>query len=230
MGVMSNPLWTAVDRYLDDTLVGHDPVLEAALAASEEAGLPSIQVAPNQGKMLSLFARMLGARRVLEIGTLGGYSTIWLARGVGPGGRVVTLESDPKHAAVARANLERAGVAGRVEIVVGRALETLPGVAARNDGSYDLFFVDADKESIPRYYEWCMKLAHPGSLIVVDNVVREGAVIEADSEDGRVQGVRRFNEIVAADPRVTATTIQTVGVKKHDGFAMVLVNDPAFPA
>ena len=218
---MSQDLWTSVDRYLGDLFVGHDPALEQALEDSAKAGLPAISVAPNQGKMLHLFARMLGARRILEIGTLGGYSTIWLARALAPGGRVVTLEADPRNAAVARANLDRAGVGDRVEIVVGRALETLPAV---DPGPYDLFFIDADKASIPEYFRWSLKLSRPGSLIVVDNVVREGRVLETDGAEENVRGVRRFNELVAAEPRVTATTIQTVGMKKHDGFAMVLVD------
>jgi len=224
---MSQELWTSVDRYVSDVMVGHDPALEAALAASAEAGLPAIQVAPNQGKMLHLFARMMAANRILEIGTLGGYSTIWLARGLAPGGRLVTLEADPKHAAVAHANLERAGVADRVEIVVGQALDTLPGIEARGDGPYDLFFIDADKAGIPDYFRWSLRLSRPGSLIVVDNVVREGAVIDEKSTDSNVQGVRRFNQLVSTEPRVTATTIQTVGAKKYDGFAMVLVDAPA---
>ena len=224
---MTKDLWTAVDQYVSDVLVGHDPALEEALAESSKAGLPAINVAPNQGKMLMLFARMLGARRILEIGTLGGYSTIWLARGLAPGGRVVTLEADAKHAEVARRNLDRAGVSDRVEIVLGKALETLPGIEAQGGGPYDLFFIDADKASIPDYFQWSLKLSRPGSLIVVDNVVREGAVIQSDSTDESVRGVRRFNELVAAEPRVTATTIQTVGIKKYDGFAMVLVTDGA---
>src|SRR5687767_4199230 len=224
---MSQELWTSVDRYVSDVMVGHDPALEAALAASAEAGLPAIQVAPNQGKMLHLFARMMAANRILEIGTLGGYSTIWLARGLAPGGRLVTLEADPKHAAVAHANLERAGVADRVEIVVGQALDTLPGIEARGGGPYDLFFIDADKAGIPDYFRWSLRLSRPGSLIVVDNVVREGAVIDEKSTDSNVQGVRRFNQLVSTEPRVTATTIQTVGAKKYDGFAMVLVDAPA---
>jgi predicted O-methyltransferase YrrM len=217
------PLWDAVDGYLSDVLVGHDEALEAALAESQRAGLPDIHVAPNQGKMLLLYARMLGARRILEIGTLGGYSTIWLARGMGEGGRLVTLEAEPKHAEVARANLARAGVGDRVEVVVGRALETLPAIAERAGGPWDLFFIDADKAGIPEYFRWSLRLARRGSLIVVDNVVRKGAVIEAGSGDESVRGVRRFHEMVAAEPRVTGTAIQTVGVKGHDGFALVLV-------
>ncbi len=224
---MTQDLWNSVDQYVSDVLVGQDAALEAALAESTNAGLPAINVAANQGKMLFLFARMLGARRILEIGTLGGYSTIWLARGLAPGGRVVTLEADPKHAEVARRNLDRAGVGERVEIVLGKAIETLPGVEAKGGGPFDLFFIDADKASIPDYFQWSLKLSRPGSLIVVDNVVRGGAVADAKSEDASVQGVRRFNEMVAAEQRVTATTIQTVGVKGYDGFAMVLVGEPA---
>jgi predicted O-methyltransferase YrrM len=224
---MSQEMWNSVDHYVSDVLVGHDAALEGALAESAKAGLPAINVAANQGKMLYLFARMMGARRILEIGTLGGYSTIWLARALAPGGRVVTLEADPKHAAVAQKNLERAGVADRVEIVVGKALETLPAVEAKGGGPYDLFFIDADKASIPDYFRWSLKLSRPGSLIVVDNVVRGGAVADPKSEDVNVQGVRRFNDAVAAEKRVTATTIQTVGIKGYDGFAMVLVDGPA---
>jgi predicted O-methyltransferase YrrM len=221
---VSQDLWNSVDDYVSDVLVGHDDALEAALFESERAGLPAISVAPNQGKMLWMFARLLGARHILEIGTLGGYSTIWLARGLSPGGRVVTLEADPRHAEVARRNLDRAGVGDRVEVVVGPALDTLSGVEARAAGPFDLFFIDADKPSIPEYFRWALRLARPGSLIVVDNVVRGGAVADAESRDESVRGVRRFNELVAAEPRVTATAIQTVGVKGYDGFALALVD------
>lgn len=222
---MSQEMWNSVDHYVSDVLVGHDAALENALAESAKAGLPAINVAANQGKMLFLFARMLGARRILEVGTLGGYSTIWLARGLAPGGRVVTLEADPKHAEVARRNLDRAGVGDKVEVVLGKALDTLPVIEANGGGPFDLFFIDADKAGIPDYFRWALKLSRPGSLIVVDNVVRGGAVADAKSEDANVQGVRRFNELVAGEKRVTATTIQTVGIKGYDGFAMVLVND-----
>ncbi len=218
---MPEATWTAVDRYLDDMLVGPDPALQAALQASTEAGLPAINVSPLQGKMLHLLARMCGARAILEIGTLGGYSTIWLGRALPADGRLVTLEIDPKHAAVARANIARAGLAHRVDVRLGAALDALPRLAA--EAPFDLFFIDADKASIPAYFQWALRLSRPGSVIVVDNVVREGAVIEADSRDASVQGVRRLNELLAAQPCVSATTIQTVGVKGYDGFALALV-------
>jgi len=221
---MSQEQWTSVDRYINGLLVPSDPALDATLASSTEAGLPAINVAPNQGKLLHLIARIHGARSVLEIGTLGGYSTIWLARALPPGGRVVTLEADPKHAAVARANLDRAGLAGVVDVRVGRALDMLPQIAKEGLGPFDLFFVDADKMNIPAYFKWALDLSRPGSVIIVDNVVRGGAVLDAESMDPNVQGVRRFNEILAAERRVTATAIQTVGSKGYDGFALVLVN------
>jgi predicted O-methyltransferase YrrM len=215
--------WSAIDRYITDALVPSDPALDAALEASESAGLPSIQVAPNQGKLLSILARMLGARNILEIGTLGGYSTIWLARGLSAGGRVVTLEADPRHAEIARANLARAGLGGVVSVREGKALDTLPAIAGERLGPFDLVFIDADKENIPDYFTWALRLSRPGTLIVVDNVIRGGAVADASSTDPRVVGVRRFNELVAKEPRVIATAIQTVGSKGHDGLAFVLV-------
>jgi predicted O-methyltransferase YrrM len=217
--------WTQVDDYIEDVLLGSDAALENALRASEEAGLPAIQVTPSQGKLLHLLARYGGARSILEIGTLGGYSTIWLARALPPGGRLVTLELDPAYAEVARGNLERAGVAGLVEVRVGRALETLPILAAENAGPFDLLFVDADKPSNPEYFTWALELSRPGSLIVIDNVVREGAVIDEASDDPGVQGVRLMNELLAAEPRVSATAIQTVGSKGYDGFAVALVTE-----
>jgi predicted O-methyltransferase YrrM len=220
---MSQQTWTAVDRYLDDLLVGHDAALEEALRASAEAGLPAINVAPTQGKLLNLLARLQGARAILEIGTLGGYSTIWLARALPADGRLITLEIDRKHADVARANVARAGLQQRVEVRVGRALESLAQLGAEKAGPFDLFFIDADKPNIPAYFNWALQLARPGSLIVIDNVVRDGAVIEADSADASVQGVRRLNELMASEPRVSATAIQTVGGKGYDGFALALV-------
>ena len=220
----SEPLWDQVDAYLTGTFVPRDEVFAAALADSEKAGLPTIQVAPNQGRMLELFARMLGARRILELGTLGGYSTLWLARGLAPGGRIVTLEVDPKHADVARRNFERAGRAGAIELRLGAALETLPRMVEERAGPFDLVFVDADKPSLPDYFSWSLKLSRPGTLIVIDNVVREGDVVDATSADASVQGVRRMNERIAAEPRVTATTLQTVGGKGYDGLAFVLVD------
>jgi len=215
--------WTAVDRYITDLLVPADPALDAALAASAAGGLPAINVAPNQGKFLAMLAQLQKARSILEIGTLGGYSTIWLARALPAGGRLVTLEADPAHAKVARANIENAGLAGVVDLRLGPALETLPQLAAEGLGPFDFIFIDADKPAYPEYFEWAMKLSKRGSLIIADNIVRKGAVIEPNHEDPRVHGVRRFNELVAAEPRVSATAIQTVGSKGYDGFVMAMV-------
>ncbi|HYQ88725.1 MAG TPA: O-methyltransferase [Candidatus Binatia bacterium] len=216
-------LWSAVDRYITETVTPADPALKAALDASTAAGLPEIQVAPNQGKLLHMLARVQGARAILEIGTLGGYSTIWLARALPQGGRLITLEADPKHADVARANIARAGLSGVVDLRLGLALDTLPKIAAEGRGPFDLIFIDADKANIPDYFTWALRLTRPGSLILVDNVVRGGAVIEPKSEDGSVQGVRKFFAMLAAEPRVTATAIQTVGMKGYDGIAIALV-------
>jgi predicted O-methyltransferase YrrM len=192
--------------------------------ASTEAGLPAINVAPNQGKLLHLWARMVGARSILEVGTLGGYSTIWLARALPPGGRIVTLEAEPRHVEVAVANLERAGVADRVEVVVGKALDTLPVLAQEGRGPFDLTFIDADKQSNADYFGWAVRLSRPGSVIVVDNVVRGGSVVDAGSDDSAVAGTRRLFEVVAGEPRVAATAVQTVGSKGHDGFLLALVS------
>ncbi|MCX5111952.1 O-methyltransferase [Streptomyces sp. NBC_00378] len=215
--------WTEVDDYFNGLLVGPDEALDAAVEASDGAGLPAIQVAANQGKLLNLLARLQGARTVLEIGTLGGYSTIWLARALPEGGKVVTLEADPAYAEVARANIERAGLADVVEIRVGRALDTLPELAAQGYGPFDVVFIDADKPSNPDYLAWSLKLTRPGSLIVADNVVRDGEVVDGESDDPKVQGVRRFTELVAAEPTLTATALQTVGSKGYDGLMMALV-------
>ncbi len=220
---MTQELWTAVDRYITDVLVAPDAALNAALKASDAAGLPSINVSPNAGKLLHVLARVMGARNILEIGTLGGYSTIWLARALAPGGRLITLEADPKHADVAHANIARAGLTDIVELRLGPALDTLPQLAAERRGPFDLIFIDADKQSIPDYFAWALKLARRGSLIIVDNVVRGGAVIDAASEDPAILGVRRFNDMIAAEPRLTATAIQTVGCKGYDGLAIALV-------
>jgi predicted O-methyltransferase YrrM len=220
---MNQERWTEVDRYIAALLAPPDAALDAAIEASAQAGLPEIQVAPNQGKLLQLLAGAVGARSILEIGTLGGYSTIWLARALPRGGRLISLEADPKHADVARANLERAGLSSVAEVRVGRALDTLPGIAAENLGPFDLTFIDADKPSIPEYFDWALRLSRPGSLIVVDNVVREGAVADATSTDANVQGVRRLNQRLAGERRVSATTIQTVGIKGYDGFTLALV-------
>jgi predicted O-methyltransferase YrrM len=220
---MTQKKWTDVDRYITDLLVPRDPALEAALEASTAAGLPSINVASNQGKLLHLLARVGGARRILEIGTLGGYSTIWLARALAPGGRLTSLEFDPKHAQVARANIARAGLADRVEVRIGPALEALPRLQAEGAGPFDLVFIDADKESTPDYFQWALKLSRVGTAIVVDNVVRGGELIDGRKRDAGVQGMRRFFKLVAAEKRVSATAIQTVGSKGHDGFALVVV-------
>jgi len=222
---MDQKRWTAVDDYIGDLLAPADPALDAALKASETAGLPSIQVAANQGKLLHLLARLQGARTILEIGTLGGYSTIWLARALPSDGRLITLELDPWHAEVARENIARAGLAERVEVRVGPASETLAGLAAEGGGPFDLIFIDADKEGYPDYLSWALKLSRPGSLIVADNVVRGGAVIDPASSDPRVQAVRHCLELMADEPRLDATVIQTVGSKGYDGLAFALVVD-----
>ena len=211
--------WSEVDALLESRLLPDDPVLEDVLRASAEAGLPSHDVSPLQGRLLELLARLRGARAILEIGTLGGYSTIWLARALPPDGRLVTLELDAHRAAVARENLERAGLADRVEVIAGPALDTL----ARLDGPFDLVFVDADKESSADYLAWALRLSRPGTLIVADNVVRGGAVADAESEDPRVVGVRRMLDAIAGEPRLTATGLQTVGVKGWDGLVLALV-------
>ncbi len=224
---MTPELWTAVDGYITDLLVRPDAALDAALAASAEAGLPAIHVSPPQGKLLYLLARATSARNVLEIGTLAGYSAIWMARALPADGNLITLESDPRHAEIARANIARAGLADIVELRVGPALTALPQLAAEGRGPFDLIFIDADKPSYPDYLAWSLMLARRGTLIVADNVVRKGAVIDPASRDANVQAVRRFNELLAAEPRVSATAIQTVGSKGYDGVALALVTtDP----
>ena len=214
-----DPGWAAVDAYIGDRLLGDDPVLAAVLAANAAAGLPDIDVSPAHGRLLHLLARMMGARRILEIGTLGGYSTICLARALPEDGRLVTLEIDPHHAAVARENLARAGVAGKVELIIGPAADTL----ARLEGPFDFVFIDADKPSNPVYLKEAIRLSRPGTAILVDNVVREGGVLDAESADDRIAGTRALFE-AAAEPRLAATAIQTVGVKKWDGFLLALVD------
>lgn len=216
---MADEVWRAVDDYYGELLVGADPALDAALAANAAAGLPAIDVSPAQGKLLHLLARSVGARRILEVGTLGGYSTIWLARALGSGGRLVTCEVDAHHAEVARDNIVRAGLGDVVDVRVGPALETLPAL----EGPFDLSFIDADKASNAAYFAEALRLSRPGSVIVVDNVVRGGAVVDAESADEAVQGTRRFAEALAAESRVDATVIQTVGGKGHDGFALAVV-------
>jgi len=221
---MSQEQWTAVDRYFSDQLVPHDPTLEAALKASADAGLPPINVSPTQGRLLHLLARLQGARKILEIGTLGGYSTIWLARALPEDGHLVTLEALAKHARIAEANIANAGLADIVEIRVGAALDTLPKLAEEGKGPFDLTFIDADKERIPEYFRWALEMSHPGSVVIVDNVVRGGAVTDAATSDPDVKGVRRFLELLASEPRVTGTAIQTVGSKGWDGLALAVVN------
>ncbi|MBD0673140.1 O-methyltransferase [Streptomyces sp. CBMA156] len=219
----SQPTWDAVDAYFSDTLVGHDPVLAGALAAADEAGLPKIAVAPNQGKLLHLLALTQGARRILEVGTLGGYSTIWLARALPADGTLITLELDPRHAEVARGNLKAAGLDGVAEVRLGRAADSLAGLVEQGVEPFDLVFIDADKPSNPEYFRRALQLTAPGSLIIVDNVVRGGAVADADSDDPAVIGTRAVHELIAAEPRVTATSVQTVGSKGYDGFTLVRV-------
>jgi predicted O-methyltransferase YrrM len=223
---MDQPSWNDVDDYIVERLVPPDAALDAALEANKAAGLPEIDVSPAQGKLLHLLARMVGARKVLEIGTLGGYSTIWLARALPSGGLVVTLEALPEHAEVARKNIERAGLGGMVDIRVGAALETLPVLASEGAGSFDLVFIDADKRSNPEYLQWAVKLARVGAVIVVDNVVRGGKVLDARSDNADIQGIRRCFDDLAAEGRLTATAIQTVGAKGWDGFAIALVEKP----
>jgi predicted O-methyltransferase YrrM len=221
---MSEETWTAVDDYITALFGASDPVLEAALRDSAAAGLPEIAVSPAQGQLLHVLARAHGARRILEIGTLGGYSTIWLGRALPPDGRLLTLEADPRHAAVAQVNIDRAGLGDVVTVRVARAQDTLPQLVAEGTVPFDLIFLDADKESYPFYLEWALKLSRPGTLIIADNVVRGGRIVDADSEDSNVQGARRFNELLAANPGLTATVVQTVGSKGYDGLAIAVVN------
>ncbi|MBL8161912.1 MAG: O-methyltransferase [Anaerolineae bacterium] len=219
---MSLERWSAVDDYFNSLFIGSDPVLEAALEASTAAGLPAHNVAPNQGKLLMLLATIHGARRILEIGTLGGYSTIWLGRALPPDGRLITLEASPTHAEVARANIARAGLGAQVEVRVGAARDTLAQITAEDGDAFDLIFIDADKPNNPHYLEWALRLSRPGTLIIADNVVRDGAVIDPDG-DANVQGIRRFSEMLAAETRVQVTALQTVGSKGYDGFALIRV-------
>ncbi len=216
-------LWTEVDRYISERLGMSDPALEAALADSTAAEMPAISVSPPQGRFLQLLAGAMRARNVLEIGTLGGYSTICLARALPKDGRLITLEADPKHAAIASSNIARAGLLDLVDVRLGKALDTLPRLAAEGRGPFDFVFIDADKENIPAYFEWALKLSRRGALIVVDNVVRKGEVIDVGSDDPSVRGVRHFMDQLAADSRVSATVLQTVGSKGYDGFAIALV-------
>ncbi|MFE5586660.1 O-methyltransferase [Kitasatospora sp. NPDC056531] len=215
--------WDAVDAYFSEQLVGHDPALEAATAAADAAGLPSIAVAPNQGKLLHLLALAQGARRILEVGTLGGYSTIWLARALPADGTLISLELDPKHAEVARGNLARAGLEKVAEVRLGRAADSLAALVEQGVEPFDLVFIDADKPSNPEYFRRALQLTRPGSLIIVDNVVRGGAIADAASTDPAVVATRALHELIAAEPRVTATSVQTVGSKGYDGFTLARV-------
>lgn len=225
---MNPEQWIAVDSYISSTLIAPDPILEAALQASTEAGLPAIQVSAAQGRLLQILAKSCAAREILEIGTLGGYSTICLARALPSGGHMATLEVDPKHADVARKNIARANLAEVVDVRVGPALDTLPMLAVQHPAPFDLIFIDADKPSSPDYFVWALKLSRVGSLIIVDNVVRNGALADAATVDPAVQGSRILHEVIAKEPRVLATTIQTVGAKGYDGltFAVVLTKQP----
>ncbi|MEU4297656.1 O-methyltransferase [Kitasatospora aureofaciens] len=215
--------WNAVDAYFSEQLVGHDPALEAATAAADAAGLPKIAVAPNQGKLLHLLALTQGARRILEVGTLGGYSTIWLARALPADGTLISLELDPRHAEVARGNLARAGLGEVAEVRVGRAADSLAALVEQGEEPFDLVFIDADKPSNPEYFRRALQLTGPGSLIIVDNVVRGGAIADAASTDPGIVGTRTLHELIAAEPRVTGTSVQTVGSKGYDGFTLVRV-------
>src|SRR5579864_3615004 len=220
---MAQDIWTTVDTYIGDLFLAPDFALEAALDSSKAAGLPTINVSPAQGKLLHLLARVQGAHKILELGTLGGYSTIWLARALPPGGRLISLEIDPKRAEIARANIARAELANVVEIRVGAASLSLQKLAAEGHGPFDLIFIDADKPGYAEYLKWCLKLSRPGTLIIADNVVRKGAVADPASTDENVQGIRKFNEALAAEKRVSSTVIQTVGSKGYDGLALILV-------
>lgn len=220
---MESEKWAEVDDFVREMLAPHDEVLEAALSASEAAGLPEIQVSAPQGKLLELLARSVGARSILEFGTLGGYSTIWLGRALGADGRLVTLEADSRYADVARENIARAGLDNVVDLRVGPALETLPRLEAEDAGPFDFTFIDADKANTPEYFAWAVEHSRPGAMIVADNVVRFGTLADADSDDPKVQAQRRLHGAIAGDSRVTATTIQTVGVKGYDGFTAALV-------
>ena len=219
----SSETWAGVDAYVGGLLAPHDEALEAALAAAEEAGLPAIQVSPPQGKLLYLLAKAIGARQVLEFGTLGGYSAIWLARALPEGGLLTTLEADPEHAEVARACIERAGLARLVDLRVGPALEALPRLEEEGAGPFDLVFIDADKANTPEYFTWSLERTRPGGLIVADNVIRDGALVDESNEEPAIAAQRRLHEMLAAERRVEATTIQTVGVKGYDGFSLALV-------
>jgi predicted O-methyltransferase YrrM len=226
---MSQEQWSAVDEYVTGLLAPHDEALDAALKAGAEAGLPQIQVSPPEGKLLYLLAKTIGAKSILELGTLAGYSAIWLGRALAEGGRLITLEAKPDYAEVARASIAGAGLGDVVDIRVGPALDVLPALAAEDAGPFDLIFIDADKVHSPDYFAWSLERTRPGGLIVVDNVVRGGTLAEVDSDDETTRAQRRLHEAIAGDPRITATTIQTVSAKGYDGFTIALVGDEGVP-
>jgi predicted O-methyltransferase YrrM len=221
---MGQETWSAVDAYVCNRLIPGDPVLESTLRASEAAGLPHIHVAPNQGKLLHLLAKMQGARKILELGTLGGYSTIWLASALPQDGRLVTLEANPIHAGIARTNLEHAGLSHLVDVRVGKAMETLALLAGEGLAPFDFIFIDADKSGYPDYLEWSLKLSRPGTAIVIDNVIRSGGIVDSTSPDESIKAVRRMYDLMAENPRLSATAIQTVGIKGYDGFSLAIVD------
>ena len=218
-----DPIFADVDRYVADLFAPEDDALAQVERSIEAAGMPHISVSPTEGKLLHVLARLARASRILEVGTLAGYSTIWMARALPPEGRLVTLEVDPKHAEIARANLARAGVADRVDVRVGRALDLLPELEREHSGGFDMVFIDADKPPYLEYVRWALRLSHPGTLIVADNVIRSGEVLDRASEDAFVRGVQRFNDALAAEPRVSSIVLQTVGARGHDGMALAVV-------
>lgn len=220
---MSQDQWNEIDKYFSDLILKQDNILENTLKTSTDAGLPEIAVAPLHGKFLHLMVKIKGARNILEIGTLGGYSTIWMARALTSGGKLTTLEADPRNADIARQNIEAAGLTDKVDIRIGSALESLLILEQENAGPFDLIFLDADKVNNPNYLQWSLKLSRPGSIIICDNVVRDGEVLQKNSDDENVLGIRQFNELVAANPRLEATALQTVGIKGYDGFMIAVV-------
>jgi caffeoyl-CoA O-methyltransferase len=221
---MNQEIFESVDQYISDLMGDEDIVLKETLQSMREADIPAISVSATQGKFLQLLARMVNAKKILELGTLGGYSTIWMARALPPNGRLVTVELEQAHADVAHRNIIKAGLDDIVDIMVGKAIDVLPKIAAAEIGPFDLIFIDADKPPYAEYFEWALKLSHPGTVIIADNVIREGKVLDPDCEDERVKGVQRFNKLLAETKRVSATIIQTVGSKEHDGMAIAIVN------
>jgi caffeoyl-CoA O-methyltransferase len=222
---MDEQLFAAVDRYIDALFLSHDEALDAALQAAQAANLPNVHVSPNQGRLLLVLALLCQARRILEIGTLAGYSTIWMARALPADGRLITLDAEPTHAEIARANIARAGLADRIEVRVGIALELLPQLEREGAAPFDMIFIDADKPPYPDYLAWALRLSRPGTLIIADNVIRSGAVLDTNSQDAGLQAIQHFNAALAADPRVTATIVPSVGIKGYDGLAIAVVRE-----